>query len=164
MSSTVWRIKHVRRLKRFSLHDEVSPASRGERGGEKRGAVIPQGTGVVAEHVEASGQVPQSERRQRRRYSRLIPSCIYSFTTGVSLWAHAVTASCKWVHGHEGVPRYELTLPQARLGNIMGGRYRWRQVEARNSCWPQTQHRVAGRSRALFEPQPPFDHMTDLIL
>lgn len=109
----------MQRLKRFSLHDEVSPASRGE-----------QGTGVVAEHVEASGQVPQSEWMRRRRYSRLIPSCIYSFTTGVSLWPHAVTASCKWVHDHEGVPRYEAHL---RYGLELHCGDRWRMEEATNT-------------------------------
>lgn len=72
--------------------------------GERKKALIPQGTGVVVERVEASGKVPQPESQTVRLaaawYGRLIPSCIYSFTTGVSLWAHAVTEN-KSVYKYE---------------------------------------------------------------
>lgn len=95
------------------------------------------------EHVEVSGQVAQSEWMRRRRYSRLTPSCIYSFTTGVSLWAHAVTAGCTTVTAGprpRGGPRNKvrsLWLTWELVWRHLRGD-RWRTTEAKSSCWPQT--------------------------
>ena len=50
-------------------------------------------TGVVAERVEAFGEkvATQTVRLAAVWCGRLIASCIYEFTTGVSFWVHAVT-------------------------------------------------------------------------
>lgn len=96
-----------------------------ERIRKKLQRLIPRRTGVVGEHMEAFGKVvsaTQTVRLPAMWYGRLIPSCIYEFTTGVSVWAHAVTENCErggrqkeesGVHGHEVVPRSEATLPFA---------------------------------------------------
>lgn len=92
---------------------------------KKRRQLIPRRTGVVAERVEAFGEkvATQTVRLAAVWCGRLIASCIYEFTTGVSFWVHAVTEDGKRGGGGGGESgsqaggssRSELLLPSSEL-------------------------------------------------
>lgn len=140
MSSTVWRIKNVQRLKHFSLHDEVSPASRGEQGPQfHRGRESSQSTWRRPDKChkvsgcDADGTVDSSPHA----FIHLLLVCHY----GHMLLRQAASGSTT-TRGSRGTRYAPSGSPPIRFGATLWRHFRgdrWRTEEAKNSCWPQTQ-------------------------